>query len=306
VIGLLIASAVLFAAFVWREMTTDQPLLHLSLFRDPTFSWSIVLGFVIVTAMFGAVFLLPVFLQSVHGYGALETGLLLVPQAATAAVLMPFGGRLTDRIGPRPVVVTGVIFLAISGLLLWRVDASTSIAFICAVMALRGVAMAFAMMPGMTAGLARIPRELTSRASSVTNTAQRVGMAVGIAVLVTFLSAQSSGAASSASCDPSPAAVSEAQQVFSSHPSTAAQLCDALRTRASQSSGFSSGGASSGPASTGRPELDAFLKGYSNGATSIAFDRTFLFLAIIAALGIIPAWFLRKPDPQPGAAMAEG
>ena len=301
VIGLLIASGVLFAAFIWREMTTDQPLLHLSLFRDPTFSWSIVLGFVVVTAMFGAVFLLPVFLQSVHGYGALETGLLLVPQAATAAVLMPFGGRLTDRIGPRPVVVTGVIFLAISGLLLWRVDASTSIAFICVVMALRGVAMAFAMMPGMTAGLARIPRELTSRASSVTNTAQRVGMAVGIAVLVTFLSAQTTGAASSASCDPSPTVVTEAQQVFPSHPSTAAQLCDVLRTRAG-SSGFNSGGASGGPTSTGRPELDGFLKSYVNDATSIAFDRTFLFLAIIAALGIIPAWFLRKPDPQPEGA----
>lgn len=308
VISLLVASVVLFAAFVWRQLTTDQPLLHLSLFKDSTFSWSIVLGFVVVTAMFGAVFLLPVFLQTVHGYGPLQTGLLLVPQAATAAVLMPFGGRLTDRIGPRPVVTTGIVFLAISGVLLWRVDATTSIAFICFVMALRGVAMAFAMMPGMTAGLARIPRELTSRASSVTNTAQRVGMSIGIAILVTFLSAQTGSAASKASCDPSPTVVAEAQQVFPSHPSTAAQLCDALRARAS--AGNSANGANAGPPSTGRPELDAFLKSYASDATSIAFDNTFLLLAVVAALGIIPAWFLRKPDPQPDdaahrAAMAE-
>jgi EmrB/QacA subfamily drug resistance transporter len=301
VIGLLTASAVLFALFIWRQVTTDQPLLHLSLFKDSTFSWSIVLGFVVVTAMFGTVFLLPVFLQSVHGYGALETGLLLVPQAATAAVLMPFGGRLTDRIGPRPVVITGLVFLAISGVVLARIDASTSIALICGVMALRGVAMAFAMMPGMTAGLARIPRELTSRASSITNTAQRVGMSIGIAILVTFLSSQTAPALAQASCNPSPTVVTEAQRVLPNHPATAQALCDGLHALAGGKSGQTQGGAAA--AHTGEPELDAFVQSYNGDVTSIAFDRTFLFLAVIAALGVIPAWFLRKPDtPAPGAA----
>src|SRR5579884_4078979 len=105
VVSLLLTAAVLFTLFVVRQRTAAEPLLHLELFRDRTFSWSIVLGFVIVTAMFGVMLLLPLYLQEVHGYDALHTGLLLMPQAATAAVFMPLGGYLTDRIGPRPVVI---------------------------------------------------------------------------------------------------------------------------------------------------------------------------------------------------------
>jgi EmrB/QacA subfamily drug resistance transporter len=301
VVVLLIASAVLFTAFIWRQVTAEQPLLHLSLFRDSTFSWSIVLGFVVVTAMFGTVFLLPVFLQNVHGYGALQTGLLLVPQAATAAVLMPIGGRLTDRIGPRPVVLTGLAILAVSGVLLAHVDATTSVAVICAAMALRGVAMAFAMMPGMTAGLARIPRELTSRASSITNTAQRVGMSIGIALLVTFLSAQTAPAVAQASCNPTPVVIAEAQRSLPGHPASAVALCDQLRAAATSQQAAGAQGGTTTTNQTGQPELDTFLTGFKDDATSIGFDRTFFFLAVVAALGLIPAWFLRKPDPADAA-----
>lgn len=98
-----------------------EPLLQLRLFRDPTFSWSMGLSFIIVTALFGGMLLLPLYLQEVHGYSALETGLLLLPQAVTAAVAMPLGGYLTDRFGPRPVVATGMVMLAIGGLVLAQI-----------------------------------------------------------------------------------------------------------------------------------------------------------------------------------------
>jgi EmrB/QacA subfamily drug resistance transporter len=293
VIGLLVVAAVLMAVFIWRQLTAEQPLLHLSLFSDATFSWSIVLSFVLVTALFGAVFLLPVFLQSVHGYGPLDTGLFLLPQALVAAALMPVGGRLSDRIGPRPVVMAGLIVLAISSVVLARLDAQTGVAFIVVAMMLRGGAMAFAMMPGMSAGLARIPRHLTSRASSITNTTQRVAQSLGIALLVTFLSAQSGTAASQATCAPS------AHVVTVSGAGSAEALCASLEQRAAHASQNSGEGtAASRVINTGDAEYDAFLTAYSNQVTSTAFDRTFALLAIVAVLGLIPAWFLRKPDPQ--------
>ena len=294
VIGLLVAAAVLMTIFIWRQLTAEQPLLDLAVFKDTTFSSSIVLSFVLVTALFGAVFLLPVFLQSVQGYGPLNTGLFLLPQALVAAVLMPIGGRLSDRIGPRPVVMSGLIVLAISGVLLTQLGPRTSVVLIVAAMMLRGGAMAFAMMPGMSAGLARIPRHLTSRASSITNTCQRVGMSLGIALLVTFLSAQTGTAASQATCDPSPHVVAV------SHAGSAEALCASLQDRfahASQSSG--EGNAASRRVNTGDAEYDAFLTAYANRTTSIAFDRTFALLAVVAALGLIPAWFLRRPDLPP-------
>ncbi len=299
VLSLLIVAAGLFAAFVWRQRTAEEPLLHLELFRDRTFSFSVVLGFVLVTALFGVMLLLPLYLQEVHGYDALHTGLALMPQAVTAAIFMPVGGYLTDRIGPRPVVMFGLVVLLGAGILLAQLQVDSPISLVIAALALRGVAMGFAMMPGMSAGLARIPPHLTSRASSITNTAQRVGSSIGIAILVTVLSAQIGTASAQASCNPPPAVLASpvTHRLLGAAPGaplSPEQVCGALRARAAASSQQET--SQSAPPRTGDPAVDAFVKSFGDDALTIAFDRTFAFTAIVAALGFIPAFFLRKPE----------
>ena len=299
VLSLLIIAAALFAVFVWRQRTAEEPLLHLELFRDSTFTWSVVLGFVLVTSLFGVMLLLPLYLQQVHGYDALHTGLFLMPQAATAAIFMPIGGMLSDRIGPRPVVSVGLVLLIIGGVLLAQIHVDSPIILVVGALALRGMAMGFAMMPGMSAGLARIPPQLTSRASSITNTAQRVGSSIGIAILVTVLSAQIGTAAAQASCSPSPQVLASPALhgvlgVPTTVPLDANQVCSALRARVAASSQNQRSQAS--PPSTGDPSVDAFVRSFGDGALSIAFDRTFAFTAIVGAFGLIPAFFLRRPS----------
>jgi len=164
--------------------------------------------------------------------------------------------------------------------------------------------MGFAMMPGMSAGLARIPPHLTSRASSITNTAQRVGSSIGIAVLVTVLAAQVRPAAAQAPCDPPPAVLSSPVThriagVPATTQLTADQVCTVLRAQAAASSQNQRGEAA--PPSTGDPAVDSFLKSFGDRALTIAFDRTFAFTAIITAFGFIPALFLRKPPKSAGA-----
>ena len=304
VLGMLTASALFFAAFVWRQRVAEEPLLHLELFRDRTFSNSIILGFFLVTALFGGMLLMPLYLQQVHGYNAVTTGLILVPQAVTAAIFMPLGGYLTDRIGPRPVVLFGVASLVVGGVLLAQIHADTPVQFVVAALALRGVSMGFAMMPGMSAGLARIPPRLTSRASSITNTVQRAGSSVGIAILVTVLASQIGTASAQASCDPSPAVLASApaHRVVGSTdlltPVSAPALCGAFRQQAANNSQTASGQAK--PPKTGDVAFDAFAKSFGDNTLTIAFDRTFAFTAIITALGIIPALFLRKPEQTAG------
>jgi EmrB/QacA subfamily drug resistance transporter len=305
VVSMLVIAAALFAAFVWRQRVAEHPLLHLELFRDATFSNSILLGFFLVTALFGAMLLLPLYLQQVHGYDAIKTGLALMPQAATAAVFMPIGGYLTDRIGPRPVVVFGIVMLTIGGILLAQIHEDSPIILVVGALALRGMAMGFAMMPGMSAGLARIPPHLTSRASSITNTVQRAGSSVGIAILVTVLSAQIGTASAQASCDPSPAVLASvpAHRLVGSSsaaPVSADALCGALQRQASANSQNQRAEATA--VRTGSPAFDAFTKGYGDSTLSIAFDRTFAFTAIVTALGVFPALFLRKPERSAGGA----
>jgi len=300
VLGMLVTSAAFFVAFIWRQRVAEEPLLHLELFRDSTFSNSIILGFFLVTALFGGMLLLPLYLQQVHGYDAITTGLLLMPQAATAAIFMPLGGYLSDRIGPRPVVMFGVATLVFGGILLAQIHADSPVILVVVALAVRGMSMGFAMMPGMSAGLARIPPRLTSRASSITNTVQRAGSSVGIAILVTVLSAQIGTSAAQASCNPSPAVLASApaHKVVGSNnpvvPVDAQQLCTVMRQRAA--AGSQSQSSQAKPPSTNNATFDAFAKSFGDSTLTIAFDRTFAFTAIITALGLIPALFLRKPE----------
>jgi EmrB/QacA subfamily drug resistance transporter len=304
VVSMLVIAALFFAAFLYRQRVAEEPLLHLELFHDTTFRASVILGFFLVTALFGAMLLLPLYLQQVHGYDAITTGLLLMPQAATAALFMPIGGYLTDRIGPRPVVIFGLVMLVIGGVLLAQIHADSPVTLVIAALALRGMAMGFAMMPGMSAGLARIPAHLTSRASSITNTVQRAGSSVGIAILVTVLSAQVGVASQQSNCDPPPAVLQSlpAHRLVGAQSATrpvdAHAFCAALQQRAA--AGSQDQRAQAGSPHSGDPAFDAFVKSYGDDTLSIAFDRTFAFTAIVTALGIIPALFLRKPERKQG------
>lgn len=300
VVAMLAIAAVFFCAFLYRQRVAEEPLLHLELFHDTTFRSSIILGFFLVTALFGGMVLLPIYLQQVHGYDAITTGLMLMPQAATAALFMPIGGFLTDRIGPRPVVIFGVVLLVIGGVMLAQIHATSPVALVVAALALRGMAMGFAMMPGMSAGLARIPAHLTSRASSITNTVQRAGSSVGIAILVTVLSAQVGTASVQASCTPPPEVLASApaHAMVGSHdlatPVSAAELCTAFQTQAQNSSQDQRSEAQG--VNSPSHAFNAFAKSYGDEMLSIAFDRTFAFTAILTALGLLPALFLRKPE----------
>ncbi len=294
VVSLLVASVVLMGIFILRQLTTREPLLQLSLFRDRTFSWAMVLSFIVVTAMFGTMLLLPLYLQEVHGYDAIETGLLLLPQAAMAAVSMPLGGYLTDRFGPKSVVATGLLLLTVGSVVLAQIHYDSSNWLVISALMLRGFAMGFAMMPTMAAAMARVPRRYTSRASSITNTFQRVSSSVGIAILVTVLAAQFAPAARQATCAPPPNVVAAAATTLHRPGLSAAQYCSFLQQGVVASSAQQSAGSTL--PRTGNVTLDAFNRAYAGGVFSDAFDRTFVLIAILSAIGIIPAFFLKRPE----------
>jgi len=284
------------------ERGNPEPLLQLRLFRDSTFSWSMGLSFIIVTALFGGMLLLPLYLQEVHGYSALETGLLLLPQAVTAAVAMPLGGYLTDRFGPRPVVATGMVMLALGGVVLAQIHPDSSNWLVIGALLLRGFAMGFSMMPSMAAAMARVPHHLSSSASSISNSLQRIGSSIGIAVLVTVLAAQFTTAIAQSPCSPSQAVLAAASTP--GHTLTTAEFCGSLQTEFS--SLIQNGGQPSTTAHVA-PVVAHFSQDYAADALSTSFDRTFAFISMLTILGVIPALFLRRPEravaePVPHAA----
>jgi EmrB/QacA subfamily drug resistance transporter len=175
-------------AFTLVELFVARvPLLDLRLFRNRIFLNASLLGYVAVMALFGAEFLLPIYLQSLRGRSALETGLILLPMAISSGILLMLSGRLYDRIGPRPLMVTGFAILSVNTWQLAMVRADTSITWIMFLLLLRGIALGLTAQTTMVASLSQVPMHDLPRGSALNNATRNVVQSIGVAVLATVL-----------------------------------------------------------------------------------------------------------------------
>jgi EmrB/QacA subfamily drug resistance transporter len=183
----LLAGAVLLVVFCLYELRQPAPLIEIRVFRDAAFSAAMTVNFLIGVALFGSVLLVPLFLQQVQGYGALDSGVVLAAQGVAAAAAMPVGGYLTDRFGARQVVPVGLVLLTGSTIWMATMSPDTSRWVIAAMLAGRGLGIGLAMMPSISSAYVTLGPALISRATSVSNTVQRVAAALGVAIIATIL-----------------------------------------------------------------------------------------------------------------------
>ncbi|WP_455381998.1 DHA2 family efflux MFS transporter permease subunit [Salinispira pacifica] len=281
---LLFTSAVSFVLFIYIELTAERPLLELRVFKYPSFMWANLLIVVSTVGMYAGLFYLPLFLQNIRGLGALETGLLLMPGALVSGMMMPIIGRLFDKIGPRPLVVTGVLLLAVTTYLFHNLSVVTATSTVVVWVMMRGVVMPLANMPAQTAALADIPDALVGRASAVTNIIGRVSGSFGIAVLTSILSTRQAihRAGITWSIDSTSPEVS----------GTVAQISAAL-----------------GGGTRGQGGAVAYLNGMVLQNSYVnAIDDVFLITAVFTLLALIPAFFLKRGSGSnrgPAAAAGE-
>lgn len=194
--------AMLLVAFVVRELSTSEPLLELRVFRGLGFTLAALAQWSIVVGLFGTMFLIPVFLQQVRGYGAFETGLFTLPNALAAAVTMPIGGRLFDRYGVRVPAISGLVVVMTAMWLLSRITVETTGWDLVLPLAIQGVGMGLVMMPLGTQVLNSAPRQLISRVTSLQGAMQNLVASLAIATFATLL--QTSAASRMALADGQP------------------------------------------------------------------------------------------------------
>ncbi|MEN1966631.1 DHA2 family efflux MFS transporter permease subunit [Lentibacillus sp. N15] len=176
--------------FIWRELVAEEPMLELRVFKYNMFTLSSLIRLIAVMAMFSAMLLIPIYMQTIRGYTALESGLLLLPGAILMGIFQPITGILFDKIGARPLALIGLALTVWTTWELHDLSATTSFRFIMIIYALRMVGLAGVMMPIMTAGLNQLPQRLNAHGTAMANTLQQVAGSIGTAVMVSIYTAQ--------------------------------------------------------------------------------------------------------------------
>ncbi|MFE2973657.1 DHA2 family efflux MFS transporter permease subunit [Streptomyces sp. NPDC059258] len=176
------------AGFVWHEKRSSHPAIDITYFRKPAFSAAVAAIALVFFALMGVTFFSAFYLQSVRGYTALESGLLIVPLAAAQMIFAPRARLVVDRFGARAVCTVGMLLVA-AGLAAFALfDAGTPVWLMCLVFFVQGTGMAHIMPPVTVAVMQALPREKAGSGSAINNTFRQVGGALGIAVLGSVLS----------------------------------------------------------------------------------------------------------------------
>ncbi len=184
VVASLAGGFVVLAAFLAYERRTISPMLPLHMFRERGFGAANITAFMMIGSLFSSVFFTSQYFQFGRGYSPFEAGLRVLPWTATPLIVAPLAGKLSDRIGQRPLMVLGT-FLQGAGMLWLALIATRTVDYIALVPALilAGVGISMALPTTSTAVLnAVLPSEM-GRASGVTNTLQRFGGAFGVAIV---------------------------------------------------------------------------------------------------------------------------
>ncbi|MGG5254177.1 DHA2 family efflux MFS transporter permease subunit [Neobacillus sp. SM06] len=184
----LIVGIISLTLFIWRELSTDKPMLDLRVFKYDIFALTTVISMVINMAMFGAMILLPIYLQNIRGFTPLQSGLLLLPGAIVMGIMSPIAGALFDKIGARWLAVAGLIITVITTWQFTKLSMTTSYNHVMILYVLRMFGMSFLMMTVMTEGLNQLPRHLGAHGTAAANTARQVAGSIGTAFLVTVMS----------------------------------------------------------------------------------------------------------------------
>lgn len=185
--GLTVCAALALGAFIWRELTIEHPVVNLRVLRHRGFAMGVLFGTTLGFALFGGMFILPVFLQQMQHYSALQTGLLMLPSAIATALVMPITGKLLKRISPPWLIACGVIGMSVSMLILCTLTADTGADVLFWPLILRGVAMGGIWVPLTLATLGVLRGHEIAEGSSLYNLSRQLGGSVGIAVMTTFL-----------------------------------------------------------------------------------------------------------------------
>ena len=190
IVTMFIVGTVFIIFFILRELRMKAPMLNLEVLKYPTYTLTTIINMIVMMSLYGGMILLPLYLQNLRGFSALDSGLLLLPGALVMGALGPVAGKLLDTIGIKPLAIFGIGIMTYATWELSKLNMDTTYLHIMWIYIVRSFGMAFVMMPIMTAGMNALPPRLISHGNAFVNTMRQLAGSIGTAILVTVMTTQ--------------------------------------------------------------------------------------------------------------------
>lgn len=187
VYGTILIGAAALLTFILRQLKMDDPMLDFRIYKHPMFALSSAISIVLSVAMFSAMILTPLYVQSVRGISPFEAGILMLPGAVVMGIMSPITGKLFDKYGARVMAITGLSITIMTTYYLSTLSMESGYYYIMMLYTVRMFGISMVMMPVMTNGLNQLPMASNPHGTAMNNTLQQVSGAIGSAVLLTIM-----------------------------------------------------------------------------------------------------------------------
>ncbi len=184
---LAITSAVTFVWLIWHELTVEEPIINFRVLKSRQLAAGVSIAAVLGTALFGSVFVLPIFLQSLHGLTANQTGLVILPGAIASAVTMAVVGKTANKLDARATVTVGAVLFFCSMWLMSRMTLASGPEETFWPLILRGVGLGLIFVPLTGASMAELKVNQLAQGTGMFNLTRQLGGSMGIAIMATLL-----------------------------------------------------------------------------------------------------------------------
>ncbi|MGZ3405925.1 MAG: DHA2 family efflux MFS transporter permease subunit [Polyangia bacterium] len=184
---LAVVAVIALGLFVARELTATVPAVNLSLFKDKVFLSGTLVGGVMFAMLMAITFILPVFMQTLLGYDAMQSGLALMPRSLIMFLVVPIVGRIYNKVQPRFVVAFGIVLFTISAYQMSHFTLETSEHDLLVPMLIQGAGFACLFVPLTTVALSAIDRRKMADATGLNSLVRQIGGSLGLAVFATLM-----------------------------------------------------------------------------------------------------------------------
>lgn len=187
IVILAVLTAVGLGVFIWRELITKYPVVHLSVFKVGTYSTGVFLMTVLGFVLYGSTVLLPLWLQTLMGYSALEAGKAMLPRGLGSFLFMPVVGILVSKVDPRKLLASGLVICGASLYWLSRLNLNAGYWDIFWPQLMQGASMGLLFVPLTTITNDPIPKHEMGNATSLFNLMRNIGASIGIASVTSLV-----------------------------------------------------------------------------------------------------------------------